>query len=174
MTRSQGDVTAFQRLMRRTSETRLVAWANTRVLRWHHIDRAVFRLTNGRKTVSGALSGSPLLMLTTTGARSGVRRTVPVLGLPDGDRWVVIASNYARQANPSWYHNLRACPDATMTLAGSPPRAVRAHEAVGAERDRLWALGVRTFPPWARYERQVTGRRIPIMVLESAGGRAPE
>ncbi len=172
MTRTDGGVNLFRRAVRRNAATRPMAWLNSHVFRYHHIDRAVFRITRGRTTVSGALSGFPILMLTTTGARSGIARTVPILGVPDGDRWVVIASNYARPANPSWYHNLCACPDGVLALAGEPPRPVRAHQATGAERDRLWQLGLGTFPAWAGYERQVTGRRIPVIVLEYTDGAA--
>ena len=83
------------------------------------------------------LSGLPVVMLTTTGARTGQQRTLPVIAVPDGDNLVVIASNWGQRRHPAWYHNLRAHPEATVTVGGVS-RRVRAHEAVGEERDRLW------------------------------------
>ena len=74
------------------------------------IDRGMFRLSRGRTTFSAWISGLPIIMLTTTGARSGQPRTLPVLALPEGDRLVLIASNFGLPSNPGWYHNLRAQP----------------------------------------------------------------
>lgn len=133
-----------------------------------HLDRLVFRLSGGRRTLTSLALGWPIVMLTTEGARSNLPRTVPLLGLPDGDRIVVIASNYGRAHHPAWFVNLRAHPNASMAVAGGPARRIRAREAEGAERDRLWRLALDYYPGWAEYEKRLTGRRIPVMVLESA------
>src|SRR5712692_4720625 len=98
----------MQRAIRRLAASGPGSWFFARVL--HHIDRPVFRLTRGRHTLASLLSGLPVVMLTTTGARSGVLRTVPVLGLPTPDGLAVIASNYGQERHPSWYYNLRANP----------------------------------------------------------------
>lgn len=141
-----------------------VSWVFARTL--YRIDRPVFRITRGRRTLTSMLTDLPVVMLTTTGARSGVRRTVPLLGLRDDGRIVVIASNYGQSDNPSWYYNLRAHPQARISVAGGAVQDVRAHEVTGAERERLWRLGLSIYPAWAGYERRATGRRIPVMVLE--------
>ncbi|RVW11000.1 nitroreductase family deazaflavin-dependent oxidoreductase [Prescottella agglutinans] len=143
-----------------------VSWVFARTL--HHVDRPVFRITRGRRTLTSMLTDLPVVMLTTTGARTGVRRTSPLLGLPDGDRIVVIASNYGQADNPSWYHNLRAHPRAEISVAGGAVQQVRAHEVTGAERERLWRLGLSIYPAWAEYQKRAAGRRIPVMVLEPA------
>ncbi len=104
-------------------------------------------------------------MLSTTGAKSGKVRTVPVLGLPDGDRLVVIASSYGRGSRPpSWYHNLRANPEATATVEGIENH-VTVYEAEGDECDRLWEKGLEIYPGFSDYQQRVTGRSIPVMVL---------
>jgi deazaflavin-dependent oxidoreductase (nitroreductase family) len=103
-------------------------------------------------------------MLTTTGAKTGQQRTWPVLGLPDGDNLVAIASNWGQQQHPAWYHNLRAHPTATVAVGGVP-RRVQAHEAIGDERERLWRRGLEVYPGWAHYERRAANRRIPVVVL---------
>ena len=130
----------------------------------HRLDLAVHRRSGGRTTLLAMMSGLPVVLLTTTGARSGLARTWPLVGLPDGHRTVVIASNYGQAHHPAWYHNLRAHPQATITADGSPV-AVRADEATGAERDRLWADALRVYPAWAAYARRAAPRRIPVVVL---------
>ena len=79
----------------------------------------MFRLSRGRTTFSALTSGLPIVMLTTTGARTGQRRTLPVLALPDVDHLLLIASNYGRPSNPGWYYNLRAQPIVTIIWKGS-------------------------------------------------------
>jgi deazaflavin-dependent oxidoreductase (nitroreductase family) len=121
-------------------------------------------LTGGRHTAANVLSGLPVVHLTTTGARTGRLRTVPVLGLPTPDGLAVVASNFGRRAQPGWYHNLRAHPDACVTVDGAS-QPVRAVEATGELRDRIWRLGLTVFPGWSAYERRAHGRRIAVFVL---------
>ena len=117
--------------------------------------------------MSSLMTGLPIVMLTTTGAKSGKTRTVPVLGLLDGNRVVVFASGYGQSARfPSWYHNLRANPEASATVNGIEHH-VKVYEAEGEERDRLWREGLEIYPGFADYEQRVTGRHIPVMVLSS-------
>jgi deazaflavin-dependent oxidoreductase (nitroreductase family) len=132
------------------------------------LDKAVYRLTGGRKSLSALLSGLPVVLLTTTGARTGQPREVLLLGLPDGDRMVVTAANWGGPRNPGWYHNLRADPRATLTV-DRVPRPVVAHEAEGEERARLWQLGLERVPAqlgpqWSDNPH----RRIPVVVLSPA------
>lgn len=134
----------------------------------HPLDKAVFRLTRGRRTATSVLTGLPIVMLTTTGAKSGVKRTWPLVGFRDGEgRLVVIASNYGQANHPAWYHNLRANPEATVRVDGVETR-VRARQAEGEERDRLWARGLEIYPGWASYEVRAAPRVIQIFVLEPA------
>jgi deazaflavin-dependent oxidoreductase (nitroreductase family) len=84
-------------------------------------------------------------MLTTTGARSGLVRTLPVLGLPDGDGMILIASNFGRPHNPSWYHNLRANPQATIAVGGVS-RAVVARELDGPSESAGTGAARRSIP----------------------------
>ena len=116
----------FYRFMRNFAATRPVSWFFARTL--NHIDRPVFHLTKGRHTFASLVSGLPIVMLTTTGARSGKRRTLPLLGFPDGEKMVVIASNYGQLHHPSWYHNLLAHPEAEIEVEGTAWR-VMAREA---------------------------------------------
>lgn len=164
-TRSFADANAIQRLLRRLAASGPGSWLFARIL--HHIDRPVYRLTGGRHTFATLVSGLPVVMLTTTGARSGLPRTVPVLGLPTADGIAVIASNYGQARHPAWYHNLRANPEGEIAVDGSR-RRFRAVEAQGERRDRIWQQGLRVYPGWSQYERRAPNRRIAIFVLESA------
>ena len=106
-------------------------------------------------------------MLTTTGARSGQPRTVPILGIPFSGGVAVIASNFGQRRQPAWYHNLRAHPDAQVVIDGVR-RSVRAVEAQGERRAEIWQEGLRVYPGFAQYERRASHRRISVFVLEPA------
>jgi deazaflavin-dependent oxidoreductase (nitroreductase family) len=163
-TRSFADANPIQRLLRRFAASGPGSWLFARVL--HHIDRPVYRLSGGRYTFASLVSGLPVVMLTTTGARTGVPRTVPVLGLPTDDGMAVIASNYGQAHHPAWYHNLRADPTGEIVFDGER-RRFRAVEAQGERRDRIWQQGLRLYPGWSQYERRAANRRIAVFVLES-------
>ncbi len=149
--------------VQQAAATRAVAWLSARVL--HHLDHASHRATHGRTTFSTVVSGLPVVMLTTTGARSGTRRTVPVVGIPDGDRLIVIASNFGQPRYPSWYHNLCAHPRAEVTAEGVT-RAYDAHELTGDEWEYWYGRGIELNPGWAAYRDRVRDRRIPVLRLE--------
>ncbi len=114
--------------------------------------------------VSGPMAGFPLMVLTTTGAKSGEARTAVVTYTRDGDRYVVAASKGGAPMNPAWYHNLLANPEATVETGGDTFR-VRATEMHGAERDRLWEEHATERPEFRDYPARTT-RVIPILVLD--------
>ena len=114
-------------------------------------------------TVTGPFAGRPLLLLTTTGARSGEQRTTPLVYSTDGDLLVVIASKGGAPTHPAWYHNLTANPEATVEL-GTERFQVRAEVAQGEERDRLFEAQAAQMPNFAEYQRK-TSRRIPVFTL---------
>ena len=105
----------LQRGMRLLAGTRPMAWLFARVL--HHLDGPVMRRSAGRHSVSSALTGLPIVELTTVGARSGEPRSLPLIGVPDGNRLVLVASNYGQQRNPAWYYNLKANPRCSVAFA---------------------------------------------------------
>ncbi|MFF0773992.1 nitroreductase family deazaflavin-dependent oxidoreductase [Nonomuraea wenchangensis] len=129
-----------------------------------------FRANEGR--VGGMFEGSPLLLLTTTGARSGRQVTTPVMYLPDGERYVIIASNAGADNHPAWYHNLRAHPVATVEV-GTDTFQAKAVPVEGEERDQLYARMVAVAPGFADYERK-TSRRIPVLALNPESAPNPE
>jgi deazaflavin-dependent oxidoreductase (nitroreductase family) len=157
--------------MRRFAASGPGSWLFARVL--HRIDRPVYRLSGGRYTLASLVSGLPVVMLTTTGARSGQLRTLPVLGLPTADGLAVIASNFGQERHPAWYHNLRANPQGYVTVDGRRS-AFRASEARGDVRDRIWREGLEVYPGWSQYERRAAHREIAVFVLETASAPASD
>jgi deazaflavin-dependent oxidoreductase (nitroreductase family) len=149
------------RLVRRTAATRPMARVNGRIQQ--PADALALRLTAGRATLTGCLADVEVVLLTTTGARSGLPRTVPLLGLPDGEAYVVVASNFGRPRDPEWCRNLRAQPEATLT-AGGVARPVTAHALDGVERDAQFRRAVAIHPGFAGY-RAWAGRPIPVLRL---------
>jgi deazaflavin-dependent oxidoreductase (nitroreductase family) len=121
-----------------------------------------FRANEGR--VGGPFEGAPLLLLHTTGARSGDERVNPLMYLPDGDRLVVFGSKGGAPTNPDWFHNVRAHPEASVEV-GTERFPVRARVADPEERDRLYEEQSRRYPQFAEYQRGVD-RTIPVVILE--------
>jgi len=122
----------------------------------------IYRLTGGR--VFGNLDGTPILLLTTTGRKSGQQRTAPVIYLRDGERLVVIGSNAGNLRTPAWALNLEANPDAEVEI-GRDRRAVRGRVATGDERADLWRRFTQHYSGFDDYEANVT-RDIRLFVLE--------
>jgi deazaflavin-dependent oxidoreductase (nitroreductase family) len=152
----------FRRAVRVTAAWKPLSLFYSRTL--HHIDRLVFRLTRGRATFVSCVAGLPIVMLTTRGAKSGRHHTCPLVALPDGDRLVVIASNYGQRRNPAWYHNLCANPRATVCFEGVT-REMVARELEGEERDRHYERGIEIYPGWTTYRTRAAHRRIPVLEL---------
>jgi deazaflavin-dependent oxidoreductase (nitroreductase family) len=128
---------------------------------------AEFRANAGR--VGGPFEGARLLLLTTTGARSGAPHTVPLGYLPDGaHQFLVIGSAGGSPRHPAWFHNLVADPHVTVEDGVFVTDAL-AVVLEGADRDRAFARAVETDPGWARYEEQA-GRVLPVVALRSVPG----
>lgn len=122
---------------------------------------AEFRANHGR--VGGSFEGAPLLLLHSTGARSGAERVHPMMYRVDGDRFLVFASKAGAPDNPDWYHNLMAHPEASVEVADET-FVVRASELTGAERDAAYTEQSAEFPGFADYQEK-TSRVIPVVAL---------
>ena len=123
-----------------------------------------FRANDGK--VGGQFAGAPMMLLTTTGAKSGQPRTAPLVYSRDGDNLVIIASKGGAPTNPDWFHNLVANPDVTVEV-GTDSYAAKAVVPEGAERDRLFDAQAAIMPGFREYQNN-TERLIPVVVLERA------
>jgi deazaflavin-dependent oxidoreductase (nitroreductase family) len=126
---------------------------------------AEFRANGGK--VGGQFAGAPMVLITTTGARSGQARTTPLVCQQDGKRVYIFASKGGAPKHPDWYHNLKKNPEITLEIGGDKYKA-RASELTGAERDRVYAEQARRMPQFAEYQAKTT-RTIPVIALDRAG-----
>ena len=137
------------------------SWPVTRRLMGLHT--LVYRATGGAIGHTGP--GLPaMLLLDHVGAKSGTKRTAPLLYLTDGDNVVIVASKGGYPKNPAWFYNLKANPETTVQI-GREHRPVRARVATAAEHDRLWPKAVKTYSGYADYQKR-TQRKIPLVILE--------
>ncbi len=132
---------------------------------WNAAVITEFRANSG--VVGGQFAGAPLLLLHTTGAKSGKERINPLVYTRDGDRMVIIASKGGAPTNPDWYYNVLAHPDVTLEV-GTETVVARAAAADEPERTRLFDQMAAKMPGFAEYQRTTT-RTIPVVVLEPLG-----
>jgi F420H(2)-dependent quinone reductase len=129
---------------------------------------AAYRATKGK--IGGRLMNSPVLLLLTTGRKSGRERTTPLLFLRDGVNYIMVASNGGTAGDPAWWLNLQKDPEAIVEVGGRTLR-VRAEEVKGEEKRRLWTRLVETYPLYESYQRR-TDREIPVILLRPVEGGA--
>jgi deazaflavin-dependent oxidoreductase (nitroreductase family) len=131
------------------------------------VDPWLHNVSRGRVT---SVAMFPVVLLTTTGRKSGEQRTTPLLYFTDGDHVVVIASNYGQKHHPAWYLNLGANPEVTMSAGGVTARYV-GREATGDERERIWNTATQYVDNYRQYEATTGGRRIPVLVFTPVEAR---
>jgi deazaflavin-dependent oxidoreductase (nitroreductase family) len=127
---------------------------------------ALYRLSRGR--LGGRVPGWPdarIALVNHTGARSGKRRTSPLMYVADDQTVAVVGSKAGQPRNPAWFHNLLANPETTVEI-GAERRPVRARTAEPDEHERLWPRFVAAFPSYGYYQRQAAPRQIPLILLE--------
>lgn len=130
------------------------------------IDPHLLRLTGGRFSSLYPLMN--VMLLTTTGAKTGKQRTLPLTYLIDGDSLVLVASNYGKSSHPAWYRNLLANPEAQVLAGKYSGRYVAADITDPTERERAWDLAVTTYAGYADYEGRAANRTIPLVRLTRA------
>ena len=130
----------------------------------HRIDTLIFKLTGGKYSGTETLSGRPVIRLTTTGAKTGQARSMPMVSMFDGEKIALIASNLGQKNNPGWYYNLKANPECEVQFHGRTAKYT-AHEATGTEYEKYWHLAVSYYKGYEIYKVRAAHRQIPVMVL---------
>ena len=153
---------AFQRFLHRFLMLQLVSAFLARVL--HHADNFALRSSRGRWTFA-SLVGLPIIQLTTTGAKSGQPRTVPLVGLLDGDKIVLFGSNFGQVQHPGWVYNLKANPECQVRYNGTT-QSYKARFTTGQERETYWQLGLSYYGGYEKYKTRAGEREIAVIVLE--------
>ena len=152
---------AFQKLIHQFFMLRpITAFFAPRV---HNLDKAFLRLTKGKYTISQIL-GWYIIQLTTIGAKTGQLRTMPLVGLFDGEKIALIASSFGREHNPGWYYNLKKNPECDVQQNDHSMKYIT-HEAEGNEYEKYWQLALSYYAGFEKYKERA-GREIPVMVLE--------
>ena len=156
----------LQRGVQGFASTRPGAWFFARTL--HHLDDLVGRLSRGRTSVPELLGGLPVVDVTTTGRRSGLRRRTHLISVPVGDTLALLGTNFGQPSTPAWVLNLEADPHATVTFHGTS-REVVARPASEAEVREVLANSAGVYGGYLTYQQRITHRRLRIFVLEPAG-----
>ena len=153
-----------QRIVHRVAGSRVGGAALSKIT--PPLDKFISRASGGRGTSTQLLTGLPIMMLTTTGAKTGQARTCPVLGIPFGEDYGLQSGNFGVTSVPAWVHNLRAYPECRATFRGFVG-TMNAQELTGSARKTMWGRLIRFNPQYARYQ-QDTQRDLPVMLLERA------
>ena len=162
MTKRHADVNFLHQLTRKLATKRPIIGFFSPIL--HHLDRVVYQWTNGRHTAASIVTGLPIIHLTAIGAKSGQPRTVPLIGSPDGHKFVIIASNWGQKRYPAWYYNVQVNPEVTVSRDGRSA-TYTAREVSGDERDKYWQLAQQYYWGFAIYAERARHRHIPVLVL---------
>lgn len=162
MTRSQKERNWIQRNLLSFTSSLFGAKIASRVL--HRFDKTILKLTKNRNSLTSILSGIPVIVLTTTGAKSGLSRTVPLLGVVKGKDIFLIASNWGKAKHPAWYYNLKANPQAHISYKGNEGNYI-ARDATEEEREFYWKDAVDMYAGYAKYKKRITTREIPMFIL---------
>jgi deazaflavin-dependent oxidoreductase (nitroreductase family) len=155
----------FNRLMQKIAYSRPGAWFYARAL--PHLDRLVLKLSRGRTNLTSLVTGLPVVFITTRGARSGLKRTLPLLYIQDEhdpDSFALIASNWGQAHYPAWYFNLKADPQAVCAIEGRTADYL-AREVSGEEYERIWQAAVDLYIGYSAYKQRVGKRHIPVFVM---------
>jgi deazaflavin-dependent oxidoreductase (nitroreductase family) len=153
---------AFQRFIHRFLMLRPVSVFMAHFL--YHADNFALRLSRGRWTVTN-LVGLPIIQLTTIGAKSGLPRTVPLVGLVDGEEIALIGSNFGRPNHPGWVYNLKANPECQACYKGSLQQYV-ARFTEGQERETYWQMALSYYAGYEKYKARAGEREIAVILLE--------
>ncbi len=153
---------AFQKLLHRFAMLRSVtAFFAPRI---HQLDQLLLKWTDDRHSFSEIL-GWPIIQLTTVGAKTNQPRTMPLVGVFDQEKIALIASNFGREHNPSWYYNLKAHPECTVNFNRRSGKYT-ARETTGEEYAHYWQLAISFYGGYEKYKQRAARRHIPVMLLE--------
>ena len=136
----------------------------------HLVDAPLMKLSNEKLSVPQFVTGLPCVRLTSLGAKSGQKRTIPTIGVPDGENIALICSNWGQARNPAWYHNLRKHPEASLAFITTTHEAFEgqytAQEVTdNDEYERLWQKACGVYIGYPKYRQRAANRRIPIMLM---------
>ncbi|RMG89659.1 MAG: nitroreductase family deazaflavin-dependent oxidoreductase [Chloroflexi bacterium] len=153
----------WQRVMQHIPASLIGAMVFSKFL--HYVDPKLMRISKDRLSIPSLLTGLPVVILTSTGAKSGQVRTKPVVGVPDGDNVALVASNWGQSRNPAWYYNLQANPVAELEFGGHTGTYTAREVTAPDEYQRLWQKATEVYIGFDKYQQRADNRKIPIMLM---------
>lgn len=140
--------------------------AKSFALSLRHLDGVVRKLTKGERSASSILGGLPVLDITTTGRRSGARRTTKLIAIPYSDTLALLGTNFGGKKTPAWVHNLEADPHLTVSYRGATVEAV-AVKADAEQQAEVLRRSESIYPGYREYQKRITGRTLRIFILQA-------
>lgn len=132
--------------------------------RLHRWDEWVNKITRGRWTATEILSGLPVIFVSALGAKSGKRRSTPLLAIRDGEKFIIVATKFGADRHPDWYYNITAHPTVDVLYKGDES-SYEAEELKGDARQAAWDRVVAYYPGYQAYEQRAGNRKIPVLAL---------
>lgn len=154
-----------QRALHSAASNPAGAWVMSKTL--EPMDKLTLKLSGGRWTAAGLVGALPVITLTTTGVKTGLPRTSPLLGIPLDGRLAIIGTNYGQKATPGWVYNLEANPRAAVSHRTTTVDAI-ARPAHGEEFEEAFRRSALVYPGYERYRERIDGRRIRVFTLDLA------
>ena len=155
---------AAQRGMQKVASSRPGAWVFSKGL--HYADRWMFKVSKGRLTVPGIVAGLPILMVTTTGAKSAKKRTMPLVAVPIEGDLAIIGTNFGQTNTPGWVYNLEADQNGSVSYRDRETPFV-ARRATPEETDQALVAAARVYPGYDKYRERISGREVKVFVLQA-------
>lgn len=132
--------------------------------RMKKFDEFLYSFSDGRTTFTELLVGFPTIWVTMVGAKTGIVRTMPLVGIKDGEKYAIVASNFGQTAYPAWYYNLKTHPGVKININGFD-RKFTSTQLVDSEREKYWQMAVEIYPGYESYRERAGKREIPIFLL---------
>ena len=160
----------LQRLMQYIPASKIGALLFSHSL--HFFDKILMGLSRDRLSIPQLVAGLPCVRLTSTGAKSGISRLTPTIGVPDNENVVLICSNWGQRHHPAWYYNLKKNPQAILQFDNYTGAYVATEITEPSEYDRLWHAASQVYIGYEKYKQRTGGRKIPILSFTTGVNRA--
>lgn len=161
-------VNGAQRIFQKGASTKAGAWTFSKLA--HRVDRRLLKLTHGRTAVATLMAGLPIITVTTTGAKSGLPRTLPLLGIPIEGDLALIGTNFGQTNTPGWVYNLEADPSGRVAYRDREVD-VTARRADPEETEVALTQAAEVYPGYDKYRDRITGREVKVFILTVAAGK---
>lgn len=154
----------FHKFVQRLAMIRFNSWWLSKLL--YRVDPAIIKKSKGKRSLTTLLTGLPVVIMRSIGAKSRLERTTPLVGIYDGENLILIASYFGSSKHPAWYYNLKENPKVSVEYKGEEKEYI-SKEVTGAERQKYWELAESCYSGYKKYKKWAGERVIPVMLLES-------